>query len=118
MANHEANGKKAKHGSQLTARWRGAVLNAFDAVEKEGKLISEILAEEFKKNPIKFMELASKGLVTDINTNITDNSVSRLSETEINAELAEIRQLAGVLAAERESIAGKPEEAGSKEKIH
>ena len=66
MANHNATGKKAKHGAQLGARWRAAILNTFDAVEKEGKLISEILAEEFKKNPIKFMELASKGIPKEI----------------------------------------------------
>lgn len=60
MANHNATGKKAKHGAELAQRTRAAVLNAFDALEENGKKISDILADEFEKNPIKFMELASK----------------------------------------------------------
>ncbi len=111
-------GKTAKHGASLTARWRAAVLNTFDTVEKEGKLISEILAEEFKKNPIKFMELAAKGMITETSTTVTNNSVSRMSDKEINAELDEIKRLTGILATERDSIASKPEEAGSKGKVH
>lgn len=60
MSNPRATGKKAKHGENLIQRTRAAILNALDAVDKRGKLISEILADEFEKNPLKFMELASK----------------------------------------------------------
>ena len=70
MANHQATGKKAKRGPELAQRCRAAVLNAFDAFEKKGKLISEVLADEFEKNPLKFMELASKYCPRDIEATI------------------------------------------------
>ncbi len=60
MSNSRATGKKAKHGENLVQRTRAAVLGAFDAIEKRGKVLSDILADEFEKNPVKFMELASK----------------------------------------------------------
>ncbi len=66
MANPHATGKTAGHGKELVQRTRAAVLHAFDAVERDGKLISEILAQEFEKNPIKFMELASKLMPKEI----------------------------------------------------
>ena len=60
MANPRATGKKSKRGPELVQRVRAAILNAMDAVEKDGMLISEILAEQFQENPIRFLELASK----------------------------------------------------------
>ena len=60
MSNSDPIPKAAQHGPELVQRTRKAVLNAFDAIEKRGKVISEILADTFEENPIKFMELASK----------------------------------------------------------
>lgn len=60
MANYQATGKKAKHGAELVQRARAAILNALDVLEVRGKKVSEMLADEFENNPIKFMELASK----------------------------------------------------------
>lgn len=71
MANYKATGKKTKHGAELVQRCRAAVLNTFNAIEKEGKLISEILAEEFKSNPLRFMDMASKYCPKEIDGEIT-----------------------------------------------
>ena len=65
-ANIDPKGKAAGHGPELVQRTRKAVLNTFDAIEKEGKKISDILAKEFEKNPIKFMELAAKLMPKEI----------------------------------------------------
>ena len=59
-------GKGVKHGENLIQRTRAAILNTFDAVESRGRKISEILADEFEKNPIKFMELAAKAMPKEI----------------------------------------------------
>lgn len=83
MANYNATGKKARGAQELTVRWRKAVLNTFDCVEKQGKLISEILAEEFKKNPIKFMELASKGIIKEATSDVTLYRASDLTDDEL-----------------------------------
>ena len=61
MANHQATGKKAKYGVELSQRVRAAVLGAFEVYEKRtGKLISQVLSEELENNPLRFIELASK----------------------------------------------------------
>ena len=71
MANTTRNvGKGAKHGENLVQRVRAGILNALDCVEQRGKKISEILAEEFEKNPIKFMELAIKAMPKEISGEI------------------------------------------------
>ena len=105
MANFAPGGKKAKGAAQLTSRWRSAVLNCFDCVEREGKLISEILAEEFKKNPIKFMELASKGIIKESTSDVTLYRASELTDDEL-ADIA------------TGSSKGTDKEAPSKTKIH
>ena len=83
MANFSPGGKKAKGAAQLTQRWRTAVLGCFDCVEKDGKLISEILAEEFIKNPMKFMELASKGIIKESTADVTLYRASDLTDDEL-----------------------------------
>lgn len=84
MANYNATGKKAKHGENLIQRTRAAILNAFDAVENRGRLISEILADEFEKNPIKFMELASKAMPKEISGEIAHtHTAEKLSDDEL-----------------------------------
>jgi hypothetical protein len=71
MANTTKNiGKGVKHGENLVQRVRAGILNALDCVERDGKLISEILADEFKNNPIKFMELAIKAMPKEISGEI------------------------------------------------
>lgn len=82
MANHKATGKKTKKGPELAQRCRTAILNAFDAVERDGKLISEVLAQEFQANPIKFMELASKYIPKQIEAEVEKTII----KTVINAQ--------------------------------
>ena len=83
MANYNATGKKARGAQELTVKWRKAVLNTFDCVEKKGKLISEILAEEFEKNPMKFMELASKGIIKEATSDVTLYRASDLTDDQL-----------------------------------
>jgi len=84
--NDRATGKKAKHGPELVQRIRGAVLSAFDAVEKEGKLLSQILAEKFKDDPMRFMDMASKycprEVAMDVEANVTHHT-EELSEADL-----------------------------------
>ena len=107
MANHSATGKKAKRGAELAQRARAAILNALDVVEKDGKLISEILAEEFKNNPIKFMELASKFTPKDINA-----EVSHVIEAKelTDDELADIATGRSAGTSRQESSAQEPDQ--------
>ncbi len=88
MANHKATGKKSAKGPELVQRVRAAILAALDATEKKGKKISEVLAEEFEKNPLKFMELASKYCPKDLSIEI-DDARSRVEEFD-DDELADI----------------------------
>ena len=60
MAESKFPRKGVKHGEELVQRTRAAVINAFDALDKRGKVLSEILCDELENNPIKFMELAAK----------------------------------------------------------
>jgi len=91
--NKQATGKTAKHGSALAARVRGGILNAFDATEKKGKLISEILSEEFEKAPLRFLEVAAKYVPKDINTEITSISkANNLSDQELADLIAQHAQ--------------------------
>ena len=70
MANRNPQPKRAKHGEELVQRTRKAVLNAFEALDQRGRKISEILADEAEKNPIKFMELASKLIPKEFTGNV------------------------------------------------
>lgn len=88
MANHEATGKKPKKGPELVQRCRAAILNALDVVESEGETISALLAKEFKANPLKFMELASKFAPKDLNIDLNDNRDNADQFTD--SELADI----------------------------
>lgn len=84
MADYNATGKKAGHGPELVQRTRKAVLNAFDALENRGKVLSDLLADELEKNPIKFMELASKLMPKEITGDFNHNySAKRLSDDEL-----------------------------------
>jgi len=84
--NDRATGKKAKHGPELVQRIRGAVLSAFDAVEKEGKLLSQILAEKLKEDPMRFIDMVSKycprEVAMDLEANVTHHT-EELSEAEL-----------------------------------
>ena len=91
MANHEATGKKAKHGRELVQRCRAAVLGALEILEsKTGKKITEILAQELEANPLKFMELASKFCPKDLQVELNDitDRAEQLSDDEL-ADIAE-----------------------------
>lgn len=82
--NKQATGKAVKYGSQLASRTRKAILNTFDCIEKDGRLISEILADKFKENPLKFMELAIKAMPKDLNIdNTKGNDINRYTDAEL-----------------------------------
>lgn len=66
MANRKATGKKAKHAGELVQRIRAGILGAMDAVEQRGRKISDILADEFEANPLKFMDMASKHIPKEL----------------------------------------------------
>ena len=101
MANPKPQPKRAKRGEELVQRTRAAVLNAFDAVERKGKVISEILAEEFEKNPLKFMELASKLMPKEIKAEITDKRPEDMSNDEITERLTAIAARRAEILADR-----------------
>lgn len=107
VANHNATGKKSKHGPELVQRCRAAILNALDVIEAEGETISALLAKEFKANPLKFMELASKFSPKDLNVELNDNRDS--AEQFTDDELAGIAKGSSDRTAEAQT---------SKEAIH
>lgn len=87
MANPKPDPKPAQHAKHLVARTRKAILNAFDAVENRGKVISDILADEFENNPLKFMDMAAKYIPKNIDIEVTHNgNADKLTD----AELADI----------------------------
>ena len=60
MANRQATGKKAKRAPELAGRIRELLLDAMDLLDNGDKTIAELLAEECRDNPVRFLELASK----------------------------------------------------------
>lgn len=106
-ANTNPKGKGAGHGPELIQRTRKAVLNTFNAIEKKGKLISEILADEFEKNPIKFMELAAKLMPKEINGDINHtHSLETLSDDELEQRINDYREIIESMQTGLESING------------
>ena len=95
--NHQATGKKAKRGAEMVQRFRALVLNTFDAVEKRGRVLSDILADEFEKNPLKFMEMASKFLPKQLDIEIDPESVRNVinASPEMTVEKWQNQQLSG-----------------------
>ena len=97
--NRQATGKAIKRGAQIAARTRGAILNAFDAVEQRGRVISEILADSFIENPLKFLDTAAKYVPKDINLT---NNIKKDSKDYTDDELQEM--IAERARARREQI--------------
>jgi len=95
MANHNATGKKSRRGEELIQRARSAVLNAMDATENRGRRLSEILADELEKNPIKFMELASKLMPKEIDNTHHIGGINELSIAELDQRIENIRKAIG-----------------------
>ena len=65
MANPHQIARKPIGAHDLVTRTRKGILGAFDVVESRGKLISEVLADAFMDNPLKFLDTASKYLPND-----------------------------------------------------
>lgn len=97
MANYKATGKKSYKGPELVQRVRAALLNALDVLDQRGKKISDILADEFEQNPLKFMDLASKYCPKDVHVHEGETALDRLLENVPDEQLADfatgIRQL-------------------------
>lgn len=92
MANRNPNPKRAKKGPELVQRVRAAILGAFDAVEREGRLISEVLAEKFKDDPLRFMDMASKYCPKDVDLHVDRaTSAADLTEQELDELIAAAR---------------------------
>ena len=62
MANRNPVPKQAKHGKELVQRARAVILNAFGALEKRGVVLSEVMADAFMADPLKYMDTAAKYL--------------------------------------------------------
>lgn len=81
------NGMNAKHGRGLTARTRAAVLNCFDLIDdkpEKYRPISELLAQGAQKDVFKFMDIAAKYIIKDINTDADAASdASKLTDNEL-----------------------------------
>ncbi len=89
MSNPKPNPKRAKKGPEIVQRVRVAILNAFDAVEKDGRLISEILADKFKDDPLRFMDMASKYCPKDVDLYVERaTDVQSLTEQELDERIA------------------------------
>jgi hypothetical protein len=81
-------GKAAKHGQELAQRTRKGILNAFDCVEtKHKKLLSEVLADAFLENPLKFLDTASKFIPKQVDIDV---SHTKTANTMTDDELADI----------------------------
>jgi len=93
MANHQATGKKSKHGAELVQRSRAAILNALDVVETKGKTISQLLAAEFIENPIRFMELASKFAPKELDVSVNPKSPDQMTDAELYELIEESRRI-------------------------
>ncbi len=92
MANYKATGKKVKNGPEIVQRVRTAILGAFETVEKEGRLISQILADEFKKDPMRFMDMASKYCPKDVDMRVERvTTAADLTEQELDELIAAAR---------------------------
>lgn len=80
--NKNASGKAVKYGSEMAQRIRKAILNAFDAAERDGELISDMLAVKLKENPLRFLEVAAKYTPNDVNIETTINKKANELTTE------------------------------------
>lgn len=87
MADHNATGMKAKRGRGVTAKTRGAILRAFDIIEAPGSkylTIPQLLAEASQKDVFRFMDVAAKYIIKDINTDADSlKDASKLTDSEL-----------------------------------
>lgn len=110
--NKVATGSVAKKGTHLVARTRGAILNAFDVAESRGRLLSEILADAFIENPLRFMDTAAKFIPKDIDLNVnhtksavqlTDEELADIIATRARERLEAAKEIEGEILEESDS---------------
>lgn len=87
--NRQATGGAAKKGEHLVVRTRGAILNAFNAVENRGKVLSEILADAFEANPLRFLDTAAKFIPKDVNLTTSTGKPADMTDDELQEVIAE-----------------------------
>ena len=81
---YSTQGKQPKHGKELAQRARAGILNAFDAVERRGVKISDVLADAFLADPLKFMDTAAKYIPKNIDLTVQPlTSALQLSDEEL-----------------------------------
>lgn len=84
MANKHATGMPAKHGRQLTARTRGCILKAFDILDTRNKSMPELMADAAIEQPLRFMDVAAKYIIKDVNTDVDSlKDASKLTDSEL-----------------------------------
>jgi len=110
--NREAQGKAVKYGGQLAQRARKAILNTFDCIERgygdnQPRIISEILADAFIANPLKFLDTASKLMPKDINLEVLNIAQANAMT---DAELADLIAERARKRRELEALEGECEE--------
>ncbi len=110
--------KRARRGPELAQRIRAGILNAFDCVERtQGRLISEILAEEFMKDPMRFIQIAAKYVPKEHHGEVvTTTKTALMTDAELTAEAERIREEIARLQA-RDS-GGTAEKASGESKVH
>ena len=82
--NKQAQGQSARKGASLTARARGLLLSAMDIVDTDPtKPLSELLADQAKKNPMRFMDLVSKYIIKDVQIEHQTSNSNDLTDDEL-----------------------------------
>ena len=80
-------GQVAKHGRGLTAKTRAAILKAFDILDDESqgyKTIPVLLAAASQKDVFRFMDVAAKYIIKDVNTDSDSlQDASKLTDGEL-----------------------------------
>ena len=85
--------KTARRGAELVQRSRAAVLNSLDVLEQRGKKISELLADELEKNPIRFMELAAKFCPKEMDVTYSAKQPQQMTDAELYELIEESRRI-------------------------
>lgn len=110
MANPNPGPKQPKHAHQLVQRVRGAILNAMDVLDQRDKPLSQLLADEAEKHPIKFTEMVAKHIPKDIMLTTKSLKAKDMSDAELYAALTDSGKLAEFVALQAKEMRDKLEQ--------
>lgn len=89
MSNPHATGMVAARVRGLTVRTRKCILDVFDLLDDRKTPMAELLATAAVKDPLKFMDTASKFIIKDLQIDINHmHNPSMLTDDEIAEEIA------------------------------